>query len=1008
VSGKSHHWRVTGAGSIYHVDRTGFRIYLDNAQSSAFALENDWRVNYIAHSAPVPCLMSEWQDWSTCSRSCAGGRRVRSRVVLRQPYFGGTCAAPREEGAACADALQEPCAPRGVKITAQVAVPPFAVSVFQGDVEAQLRDWPPAAGAASPWTLKYEFVNVLDAGGAAGGGASTSPRASSYATDDEAPDTRLAVLRFSVSPDLADHVCALLSSLAADAGVVGAAIGGLECPLAPGAAPNATAQPHPHSHCTVGEWGEWGECSKTCGAEGTQTRQRPVLQRWEGLGDHCPPVAASQACGDGPCPVHCDVSPWGEWGPCCNSCGGGTQLRYRTVVESPAHGGFVCPNLVGDMACNTQPCPVDCTVSGFGDWSACSATCSWGAKRKSQTITRVARHGGQPCPPTVTLKPCHAGFCPVDCQVSGWGSWGVCSKSCDGGSNSRSRTVTSKGNHGGAICPELMESHECNNHACYLDCVVGAWSEGDVCTEPCGTGTLTRTRVVVTPAAGGGAACGSLSDTAECNTHACAIDCVASAWTGWSQCAGVELAARRLEAAHADEDPHTKWGGGISPDAEPDADHQADHQEETASTLEQYAALVHSYFVSNDPVEKAHIESQLQAYGVTLPTADPTDTTGAQASTAAPLQAFDPNAATAFDPNAATAFDPNAATAFDPNAATAFDPNAATAFDPNAATAFDPNAATAFDPNAASASDPNGATAGCGPGKRWRMRVVEVHSAHGGAPCGEHFQQESCDQGPCAVDCAVSEWSAYTACTVSCDGGTMTRTRSVVLDSSHSGSTCPTLAEAKECNTMRCAVDCVVSEYGPCGACSADCRKTADAPEPTHTKLRTVLRAAAWGGAVCPTLTLTHSCNTQICGVNCEVSEWSNWGPPVGEVWADMLVRTRTVKTAAAHGGGACPELSESKRWYCHAGETSLKFVTLYGDWSQCSKACSTGTRTREKRITYCSKTAALNMHVAFRQSEKCNTDSCAPGEDEGAVQIVVPRHLHPTDPEPAVQYGAL
>ena len=64
--------------------------------------------------------------------------------------------------------------------------------------------------------------------------------------------------------------------------------------------------------------------------------------------------------------------------------------------------------------------------------------------------------------------------------------------------------------------------------------------------------------------------------------------------------------------------------------------------------------------------------------------------------------------------------------------------------------------------------------------------------------------------------------------------------------------------------------------------------------------------------------------------------------------------------------------------------------------------------RTREKRITYCSKTAALNMHVAFRQSEKCNTDSCAPGEDEGAVQIVVPRHLHPTDPEPAVQYGAL
>ena len=51
VSGRSHHWMVTGAASIYAPQKDEFRIYLDKAQSVEFAKTHDWRVNYIAVDA---------------------------------------------------------------------------------------------------------------------------------------------------------------------------------------------------------------------------------------------------------------------------------------------------------------------------------------------------------------------------------------------------------------------------------------------------------------------------------------------------------------------------------------------------------------------------------------------------------------------------------------------------------------------------------------------------------------------------------------------------------------------------------------------------------------------------------------------------------------------------------------------------------------------------------------------------------------------------------------------
>eukprot|EP01062_Namystynia_karyoxenos_P050937 TRINITY_DN3979_c0_g2_i1.p1 TRINITY_DN3979_c0_g2~~TRINITY_DN3979_c0_g2_i1.p1 ORF type:complete len:1586 (+),score=449.87 TRINITY_DN3979_c0_g2_i1:111-4868(+) len=109
------------------------------------------------------------------------------------------------------------------------------------------------------------------------------------------------------------------------------------------------------------------------------------------------------------------------------------------------------------------------------------------------------------------------------CLVSDWSAWSTCDRSCGGGSQTRTRTVTRQPSAGGAACPTLVESQTCNAQACSgaTDCVVSAWGAWGPCSAACGTGQQIRTRTVVANPSGGGAACPALQETRSCNTQAC-------------------------------------------------------------------------------------------------------------------------------------------------------------------------------------------------------------------------------------------------------------------------------------------------------------------------------------------------------------------------------------------------------------------------------------------------------------------------------------------------------
>ena len=167
-----------------------------------------------------------------------------------------------------------------------------------------------------------------------------------------------------------------------------------------------------------------------------------------------------------PCPVDCSVSSWGRWGGCSKACGKGSQKRSRRVTRKVNYGGKKCPALNQSRACNTKPCPVNCAVSSWGGFGACTKKCGSGAKTRRRTIRVKPAYGGAACPALSNSVACNKNPCPINCAVSGWGGWGGCSKACGGGTSVRSRSITRSPRYGGASCPVTRASKGCNNQVC--------------------------------------------------------------------------------------------------------------------------------------------------------------------------------------------------------------------------------------------------------------------------------------------------------------------------------------------------------------------------------------------------------------------------------------------------------------------------------------------------------------------------------------------------------------
>ncbi|XP_068176409.1 cartilage intermediate layer protein 1 [Antennarius striatus] len=109
-------------------------------------------------------------------------------------------------------------------------------------------------------------------------------------------------------------------------------------------------------------WSEWGPCSTTvCNDVGIQVRQRkcvntqpmPLLLVPACQGRH----SERRECSNPPCTA--EWGPWGQWGSCSVTCGGGRRIRRRTCIRTSLT--VQCSGRPGEIQkCGKSPCPAKC------------------------------------------------------------------------------------------------------------------------------------------------------------------------------------------------------------------------------------------------------------------------------------------------------------------------------------------------------------------------------------------------------------------------------------------------------------------------------------------------------------------------------------------------------------------------------------------------------------------------------------------------------------------------
>jgi hypothetical protein len=115
------------------------------------------------------------------------------------------------------------------------------------------------------------------------------------------------------------------------------------------------------------------------------------------------------------------------------------------ILIPPANGGSACPALVEQRDCNPQPCAVDCRVSEWTAWSACSKTCGGGEQSRSRRVITPASSGGASCPPLAETRPCNTnpvnacGGCGTLGTAPGAACGGCGMMVCDGTNNTTCR-----------------------------------------------------------------------------------------------------------------------------------------------------------------------------------------------------------------------------------------------------------------------------------------------------------------------------------------------------------------------------------------------------------------------------------------------------------------------------------------------------------------------------------------------------------------------------------------
>ncbi|KAK3083453.1 hypothetical protein FSP39_022988 [Pinctada imbricata] len=694
-------------------------------------------------------------------------------------------------------------------------------------------------------------------------------------------------------------------------------------------------------------WSSWATCSVSCiptsgSRSGTTTRTRtcsnpaPKYDGKQCSGDS----SQSKSCTPSSnCPVHGGWGSYGSWSSCSKTCGGGTSTRTRSCNSpTPKYGGNSCSGSASESkTCGTSSCPVDGKWGSWGSWSSCSKVCGGGSQSRSRSCNNPSpAHGGASCSgSSSSIKNCNTHSCAVNGNWGNWGSWGSCSLTCGGGTSTRNRACDNPPpQHGGASCSGGASSTKsCNTASCPIDGKWSSWGSWNSCSKTCGSGSQSRTRACNNPAPRhGGASCsGSTSSIQNCNTNHCPIDGKWGSWGRWGSCSltcggGTQTRSRSCS------DPAPKYGG-----ASCSGGASSSQACNTASCPIDGAWGGWGNWASCSLTCGGGRQSRTRACDSPAPRHGGASCGGSVSSTQ--------------DCN----------------------------------THHCP-----IDGGWGSWGRWATCSLTCGGGRQSRTRSCDSPAPrYGGASCGgSSSSTQNCNTHHCPIDGGWGNWGAWATCSLTCGGGSQSRTRSCSNPApQYGGASCGGSSRSTQsCNTHNCPIDGNWGNWGSWATCSVTCgggsqnrQRSCSNPRPQY------------GGASCVgSVQSTQACNTHHCPIDGGLSSWSAWGTCTVTCGGGTQDRTRTCTNPRPQYGGAPCSGTTSQTQACNTQVCIIDGAwSQWGAWGTCSVTCGTGKQSRSRT---CSDPRPLNGGLPCSgdssSMQDCNTQACPTAAAGQYVQL--------------------
>jgi len=110
----------------------------------------------------------------------------------------------------------------------------------------------------------------------------------------------------------------------------------------------------------------------------------------------------------------------------------------------------------------------------------------------------------------------------------------------------------------------------------------------------------------------------------------------------------------------------------------------------------------------------------------------------------------------------------------------------------------------------------------CGGSETMKRDIVVLPDKYG-MKCPQLEREKKCGQKKCPVDCLMSQWSGWTKCTKDCESGVQAKTRDVVTKPKNGGRGCDSVQEERPCNTGSCDRNCKLTDWSAWSPCTMAC-----------------------------------------------------------------------------------------------------------------------------------------------------------------------------------------